>query len=137
MIRKMQKILWSVAGLAICGTVGYGHHSIAGAYDSNQPRTIEGTVTQFQFINPHPFLLIDVMQAGGIAQSWKLEMDNRSELAQIGVTRETFKAGDRVIINGSLSRSQPLSLYIWKLDRPADGLQYEQVGGTPRIRPRR
>ena len=65
-------------------------------------------------------------------------MDNRSELAAIGVTAATFKPGDRVVVSGSLARRNRESLYLLRLDRPADGFWYEQVGSTPRIRtPRR
>jgi hypothetical protein len=61
-------------------------------------------------------------------------MDNRSELAAVGVTAETLKPGDRVVVTGSLARTQAHRLYIYRLDRPADGFRYEQVGSSPRIR---
>ena len=63
-------------------------------------------------------------------------MDNRSELVAIGVTASTFPPGDRVVVKGSLARTQPQALYLLRLDRPADGFWYEQVGGSPRIRTR-
>src|SRR5258706_5884286 len=49
----------------------------------------------------HPFLLIDVTDAAGTAQRWRLEMDNRSELVAVGVTANTLKPGDRVVVKGS------------------------------------
>jgi len=87
-----------------------------------------------QLINPHPFLFIEVKDANGTTEQWQLEMDNRSELAAIGVTATTFKPGDRVVVSGSLARARPLSLYLLRLDRPSDGFWYEQIGNTPRIR---
>jgi hypothetical protein len=63
-------------------------------------------------------------------------MDNRSELAAVGMKADTLQPGDRVVVAGSLSRTQPNGLYIRTLSRPADGFQYEQVGGSPRIRTR-
>jgi hypothetical protein len=109
------------------------HHSISGVYDRSRPATLDGTVAEFQLINPHPFLFINVADAIGAAQRWRLEMDNRSELADIGVTAATFRPGDRVVVSGSLARAQPRSLYLLRLDRSADGFWYEQVGSTPRI----
>jgi NADPH:quinone reductase-like Zn-dependent oxidoreductase len=102
-------------------------------YDGSRRVTIEGTVAQFQLINPHPFLFIDVTDAKGQVQQWRLEMDNRFELVAIGVTATTFKPGDKVVVTGSLARVQPQGLYVWRLDRPADGFWYEQVGSSPRI----
>lgn len=96
--------------------------------------TIEGVVAQFQLVNPHPFLFIDVKDATGQAQRWRLEMDNRSELAAIGVTASTFKPGDRIVATGSLARTQGQRLYLLRLDRPVDGFWYEQIGQSPRIR---
>ena len=65
--------------------------------------TIEGIVVEFQLVNPHPFLFIDVKGRTGEAQRWQLEMDNRRELVSIGVTASTFKPGDLVVVTGSLA----------------------------------
>jgi hypothetical protein len=110
----------------------HAHHSISSVYDSSQQVTVEGRVTEFRFINPHPLLIIEA-PAGAATQSWQLEMDNRFELAEIGVTSETFKPGDRVVATGSLGRTQAQSLYLRRLDRPIDGFRYEQVGSRPKI----
>jgi hypothetical protein len=122
---------------ALLGVVSHAHHSIAAIYDSSRQRRIEGGVTEFQFINPHPFLVLDVKGESGTNEQWKLEMDNRFELAQVGVTRETFKPGDHLVVSGSPARQQARSLYIRRLDRPSDGFWYEQAGASPRISPRK
>jgi hypothetical protein len=129
-------LLLGAAAIAVSGVTAHGHHSISSVYDSSRPTTVEGTVAQFQLINPHPFLWIDVTDRAGNAQRWRLEMDNRSELVAIGVKADTLKPGDRVVVKGSLARSQPQALYLLRLDRPGDGFWYEQIGGTPRIRTR-
>ena len=108
------------------------HHSIAGVYDSSEQVTIEGDVAEFRFINPHPILIIDVARESG-PESWQLEMDNRFELARLGITAETFAAGDRVVATGSRHRSEPRRVYLRRLDRPADGARYEQIGSRPRF----
>jgi hypothetical protein len=109
------------------------HHSFGGIYDSSQNVKLEGVVTQFMFVHPHPYLIFDVEESGGRKRSWRAEMDNRFELAEIGITEETFKPGDRVVVGGSPGRNEPHILYMWRLERPSDGLEYEQVGSTPRI----
>jgi hypothetical protein len=113
------------------------HHSFGGVYDRSRNVSLEGVVTEFLFVHPHPFLVIRVTPAHGPTESWRAEMDNRFELADIGVTAQTFKAGDRVRISGSPGRSAPRILYLWKLERDSDGLRYEQVGATPRIERRK
>ena len=105
------------------------HHSIAGVYDSNRLVTIEGVIAEFHFVNPHPFVVLDANN-----ERWKLEMDNLSELVEVGMTKYTLKPGDRVVVSGKPARSTPpQGLYVMKLDRPADGFRYEQVGTSPRV----
>jgi hypothetical protein len=117
---------------AFCVTAA-AHHSIGSVYDGTKRLTLEGQVTDFQFVNPHPFLVVAATAGAEGEQRWRLEMDNRSELSGIGMTAQTFKAGDRVIVTGSLSRTQPQQLYLWRLERPADGFRYEQIGTRPYI----
>jgi hypothetical protein len=130
----MLSVAAAIALVINVGAPADAHHSISSVYDSSRQANIEGVVAEFQLINPHPFLLIDVTDRSGNAQRWRLEMDNRSELVAIGVTANTLKPGDRVVVRGSLARKQPQALYLLRLDRLADGFWYEQVGNSPRIR---
>jgi hypothetical protein len=127
-------ILTLASGIVISVLTAHAHHSISGAYDTNQQKTIEGVVRQFHFINPHPFLTIDVTAPDGNIEQWRLEMDNRRELSQIGMSEQTLRQGDRVVVAGSPARGQSQSLYIRRLDRPSDGFRYEQIGSSPRVR---
>jgi hypothetical protein len=109
------------------------HHAISAIYDSSKRATVEGSVREFQFINPHPFLIVDVMDEGR-TREWRLEMDNRFELIDEGMSADTLKPGDRVVATGSLSRTSPHGMYLMRLDRPVDGFRYEQIGASPRVR---
>jgi hypothetical protein len=122
------------AAVVLAGAQAGAHHSIAAVYDSSRPATIDGLVAEFHLVNPHPFLLMDVTDGAGRTERWRLEMDNRSELVAIGVNANTLRPGDRVMAKGSRARSQPRALYLLRLDRPADGFWYEQVGNSPKIR---
>ena len=102
-------------------------------YDTTKEITLEGVITQFQFVNPHPFVTVSVETRNDDKQQWRMELDNRSELTEIGVNSATLKPGDRVVVIGSPGRSQAQILYIRRLDRPADGLRYEQIGASPHI----
>jgi len=129
-----RQILSVVVAYALLGVATQAHHSISAVYDDTQRVTVEGVVTEFQFVNPHPIVVMDVKDSDGKAQQWRLEMDNQRELADIGFTSDTLKPGERLVIIGSLARRQAQSLYVRRLDRPSDGFSYEQVGSSPRIR---
>jgi|KBSSwiStaDraftv2_1062776.scaffolds.fasta_scaffold919022_1 hypothetical protein len=131
--RTDRSIALLIVSLAAGGAPANAHHSIAAAYDSAKHLTLEGAIAEFHFVNPHPFLVIDVTAQNGVRESWRLEMDNRSELAEIGITSDTFRPGDRVVVSGNAGRTEPRTLYLYRLDRAADGLRYEQVGYSPKI----
>lgn len=128
------RLSWPIGlALAVTGSELCAHHAIDNVYDDSREITIEGTVTEFRFTNPHPLLFVDVETDAGITQSWRLEMDNRFELERVGMSSETFEPGDRVVARGSAGRTRPRSVYLRHLERPADGLRYEQRGNTPHL----
>jgi len=109
------------------------HHSIAGVYDSGRAVTIDGIVSAFHFVNPHPYVEIDVSESTATTR-WRVELDNRYELAAVGMSAMTIRAGDRVVIVGSAARDGSRGLYARSLQRPSDGFLYEQVGFSPRVK---
>jgi hypothetical protein len=113
------------------GVVAQGHHSIAAVYDRARPVTLDGVLVEFAMVQPHPFVVVDVKN-GGQTTRWRGELDNRWELEAIGMNAETLKPGDRLLLRGNGGRTQPQSLYVYRLDRPSDGFWYEQVGMSPR-----
>ena len=129
-----QRLLCLLLGLAVAPVAAEAHHSIAGIYDISQQQRIEGIVAEFLFVNPHPFVVVDVTDRTGGSQRWRLELDNRFELVGIGMTSDTLKRGDSVVVTGSRARDRGHSLYVRRLDRASDGFWYQQVGSSPRIR---
>ena len=108
-------------------TPSSAHHSLSN-YEYDRRVTLEGRVTEFRFINPHPVLMVEVD-----GRTWTLEMDNRFELVAIGITDTTFRKGERVTVSGSPARDGGATMYLRRLERPADGLLYEQRGSSPSI----
>jgi hypothetical protein len=111
------------------------HHSLS-EYDVARRLTLNVVVREFHFVNPHPYLLVD-SPIGALAQVWRLELDNRHELVNIGMTSTTFARGDRLLVTGAPGHNQKAILYVRELDRPDDGFRYEQPSSTPRIIRRR
>ena len=126
------RLLLAFAALSALTVTADAHHSIAGMYDQSRRVTLDGVIAQYQFVNPHPFVVVDVT-TNGTTQTWKAELDNRWELQNVGMTPTTFNAGDRVVVSGSPGRDRTPMLYVWRLERPADGFLYEQVGTSPRV----
>src|SRR5262245_18985372 len=98
-------LLTLTAALLTCGVPLVAHHSLSD-YESSRRTTIDGVIAQFQFVNPHPFLVVDVRDANGSVQQWRLEMDNLWEMTEAGLTKDTLKFGDRIVVTGNPGRSQ-------------------------------
>jgi hypothetical protein len=85
------------AGLLAAGAMALpasAHHSFA-MFDQKKQMTLEGTVTEFQWTNPHAFIEIDV-PAGGKVQHWSIELNSPNNLKRQGWTRTALKQGDRI-----------------------------------------
>ncbi|OFW02640.1 MAG: hypothetical protein A3I61_11030 [Acidobacteria bacterium RIFCSPLOWO2_02_FULL_68_18] len=118
----MTRWLVSCVLVLAAGGAADAHHSIAGYYNTSLEATVDGVVTEFRFVNPHPFLVVEIRRDGA-AERWQLDMDNRFELAQIGFTETTLRPGDRVVVAGNPAHREPRRLYIRRLDRPARRFQ--------------
>ena len=118
--------------LGLFASAAEAHHSLSN-YDHGRNVSAEGTIEEYHFTNPHPFLMIGVTGPSGVRESWRLEMDNLHELVEVGISKTTFMPGDRVTISGWPDRTEPKNIYLRRLDRPSDGLRYEQIGSRPRL----
>ena len=88
-----------VAGALALGisAPGWSHHSHA-MFDHAQEVTVEGTVTEFSYRNPHVFLYVDVEEEGATVKYW-IEMSNIPIMIRRGIGANTFKAGDKNALN--------------------------------------
>jgi len=105
------------------------HHSFAATYREGQTVMIEGKLVQFQFRNPHSFVHVEAPDEKGMIQRWAVEWGGAGQLGGQGVTRESLKAGDVVVITGNPGRNPAdHRIRMLSLRRPADGFGW---GGKP------
>jgi hypothetical protein len=95
----------AVALVATTATRAYAHHSFAATYLEDQTVTIEGDIQQFLFRNPHSFVHVMVKEKDGSMVRYAVEWGGAGQLGGQGVTRETLRVGDHVIITGAPGRN--------------------------------
>src|SRR6202047_1305064 len=76
------------------------HHAFAAEYDENKRVTVSGTVTKFEWINPHTWLHVDGKDESGKVTSWSFEMGSPNGLVRRGWRRTELKEGDQVTVEG-------------------------------------
>ena len=101
MMRQGVAIL--ATGLALAGAPVLAHHSFA-MFDQTKLLTLEGTVHEFQWTNPHAFIELDVAN-GGRTQRWSIELNSPNNLKRQGWSRDALKPGDKVTVRVAPLRS--------------------------------
>src|SRR5262245_40535272 len=100
----MRKLLACVGIGMFLASTAYAHHSFSATYDSEKQVDLEGKLGQFAFRNPHALLTLEAPDDKGALQKWSIEWSGAGQLASQGVTRETLKPGDRLIVRATRSR---------------------------------
>ena len=103
-----------LAGLLLAAP-GIAHHSGA-MFDSEIELTMNGTVTHFDYVNPHSWLYVNIENDDGSMTEWGFELDAPPRLRRLGVSPNFWKPGDSIAV-----KTNPL-----KDGRPAGHL----VGAT-------
>jgi Family of unknown function (DUF6152) len=122
---KSKMALLTIVLLALAGTVS-AHHGSA-SYDMTKNVTVKGTVTEFQFINPHVLIYMDVKDASGNVTNWAGELTSPNRLSRLGWTKNTIKIGDELTMSGASSKSGAPRMWALKLSNASGELK---VGGV-------
>ena len=94
------------AALVMISGVTFAHHGSAVSYNLGKMVTMEGTVTEFQWRNPHVYILYDVKDDKGNVVNWGAETHSPVVCENDdGWTKNTLKPGDRVTIVGNCAKN--------------------------------
>jgi len=116
------------AAAMISASRAYAHHSFAANYFEDKTQKIQGKVVQFLFQNPHSFVTVDAPDEKGAMQRWSIEWGSSGHLSRQDVTRDSLKAGDRVIVTGHPGRTaEDHRLHMVSIQRPADGWKWGEA----------
>ena len=127
-IVKCKLFVVLVVAMLLSGGAAYAHHSFAATYFVDREITVEGTLTQFLFRNPHSFVKVQAPDDKGEMQTWSVEWGGGAQLDREHVTRDTLKPGDHVIVTGNPGRDPTEHrIRLHKIVRPADGWKWEGV----------
>lgn len=122
----MRRTLLTLAiAVTFAGITASAHHSFAAYYFENQSMTIEGEVQEFQLRSPHALLMFRARTPEGTVETYTAEWGNPRRLGESGITKDTLKPGDVVVVTGSPGRNAAeRKLHLKGISRPADGWAY-------------
>lgn len=117
----MNKMLLVLALAALTGSA-WAHHSAA-MFDFSKTVTVQGTVKEFQYTNPHSWLQVVVLDADGKSVEWGFETEGPSTLLRAGIKAKTFQPGDKVtVVANPMRDGRPAGS--WISATKADGTVY-------------
>jgi hypothetical protein len=121
----MKAVLLAALWWTALGGPVAAHHSFATYYFEERSVTIEGDLVSFDYRNPHAWVYLDAADETGVLRRYSAEWSNTNRLASDGITKDTFAAGDRVVITGSPGRKrEEFKIHLKRLQRPADGFSW-------------
>jgi len=98
------------------------HHSFAAVYQADETMQIEGKVVQFLFRNPHSVLHVLVPDESGGATRWAIEWQGATQLGAGGMSAQTLRPGDPVIVTGNPGRvAEEHRILLVTITRTTDG----------------
>lgn len=117
--------LMIAGGLSLNGVRAYAHHSFAATYLDDQKVTVRGKLVQFLYRNPHSFVQVQAPDDKGQMQTWAVEWAAAGQLGNQGVTKDSLKVGDDVIVVGSPGRDPAdHRLRMLNITRTSDGTKF-------------
>jgi hypothetical protein len=95
---KLRIAAYIVIATAVCAVQGQAHHSFA-MFDHEKMITVSGTLTEFEWTNPHCWLHVGVVDpATGRSLDWAFEMGSIGQVAAQGWKADTVTPGDKITI---------------------------------------
>src|ERR1700720_3177517 len=81
------------------------HHAFAAEFDEKKPvKFVDATVTRVMLINPHSWIYVDVKQPDGTTENWAIEAGSPNILLRRGITKDTLKVGQKIVVDGYQSK---------------------------------
>lgn len=114
--------------LLFAAAPGSAHHS-GSMFDDQKIVTLKGVVKEFQYTNPHSWLIIDVENEDGTTTTWGFEAEGPSSLLRAGIRKSDFEPGTRITIRGNPIRDGRPAAYWVDAVREKDGKKFVPAAG--------
>ena len=112
-----RQVVLVVTGLLLGVPSLWGHHGLA-RFDLKHSVSMQGTVTDFQWSNPHAYIYADLKDENGKVANWKVELGSPGMLSRFGWSLNTVKRGDRVTVHGFRAKDGSAYMCLTEIELP-------------------
>ncbi len=119
----------AILGVLLAGGAALSAHHSGTMFDETKEISVQGVVKEFQYTNPHSWLLVDVTGADGKVTTWGFEAEGPTTLMQMKVRRSDFAPGTKLTISGHpMKDGRPAAA--WTKAVRADGVEFYPRGSN-------
>jgi hypothetical protein len=97
----MRKLTLLAFVAALCTALPLAAHHSTAMFDDQKTITLTGTIKEFQYTNPHSWLIVDVTNEDGTVTTWGFEAEGPTTLMRSGIRKSTLPVGAKVTITGN------------------------------------
>ena len=101
-MKRLLVVVWALTMLFIQNVEA--HHAFSSEFDADRPFRVKGTIVRVEWINPHSWVHVDVVQEDGLLVPWMMEGGTPNTLLRAGLTRSILQPGTEVIVRGYHSK---------------------------------
>ena len=131
---QLLTVLATAAGLLLAAGPVRAHHGAANLYDMTKPVTLKGTITKFEWTNPHNQIFFDVTDDKGTVTHWAAATEPPQVMLERGWTRRSLNFGDKVTVFMFVAKNGSPVGNLQKIVLP-DGKELFAAGGPPAATP--
>lgn len=95
--------LWLLLLLPIAVSLSWrawGHHAFSAEFDKDAPVTLHGVVSKVEWINPHAWIHLDVVDENGESVTWMVEGGTPNTLLRSGIHKNSLPIGSEIQVRG-------------------------------------
>lgn len=126
-MKKLMTMALSVS-LAVAAAPLMAHHS-GSMFEPEKTVTMTGVVKEFQYTNPHSWLVVTVTNDDGSESTWGFEAEGPSTLLRAGIHKSDFSPGTKITITGRPMKDGRTAAYWVKAVRESDGKEFNPSQG--------
>jgi hypothetical protein len=105
-LNKLGPVLLAIAAVLSVSYQAVAHHAFSAEFDANSPVTLRGSVTKVEWINPHAWVHLSVLQEDGTAIDWMVEAGTPNTLLRAGLNKNSLPIGSEIVVRGYQSKDR-------------------------------